>query len=106
MTVRALAVPVRALIGGPIAIGLPPELPAVLEQGEHLDGLAQPHVVGEAPAEAESAEELHPAKAVALVVAQLADEALRGVERVDAVEAHQLVPRLPEGCVEGGLRHR
>ena len=50
---------------------------ALDEVGERGGGLAEPHVVGEAAAEAEPGEELHPRQAAALVVAQLAVEACR-----------------------------
>ena len=49
-----------------------------LQQGEHLHGLAQAHVVGQAAAEAELAEEVEPAQALALVGAELALEAAGG----------------------------
>ena len=40
------------------------------QQGEHLDGLAEPHVVGEAGAEAEPGEETKPAHADILIGTQ------------------------------------
>ena len=55
-----------------LAAGPPP-----LEQGEHLDRLAQAHVVGQDAAEAELLEVVEPAQALALVGAQLAVEARR-----------------------------
>src|SRR3954470_14809220 len=42
-----------------------------IEPGEHHDGLAEPHVVGETAAEAEAPEKGQPAERVALIVAQL-----------------------------------
>ena len=50
---------------------------ARFEHRQHLRGLADAHIVGQAAAEAELAQELHPAEAFALVIAQLADEARR-----------------------------
>src|SRR6185312_10001729 len=44
------------------------------EQGEYLHGLAEAHVVREAAAEAELAQEAEPAQAFLLVTAEFADE--------------------------------
>src|SRR4051812_34443690 len=55
-------------------LGGGPQLAARLQQGEHLDGLAQAHVVGQAAAETELPEEAEPAQAVALIVAELTPE--------------------------------
>ncbi len=46
------------------------------QERQHLDGLAEPHVVGEAAAEAQIAQEDEPSKAGALIGPQLAAEAL------------------------------
>ena len=53
--------------------------PPGFEHRQHHHRLAQTHVVGEAAAEAEVAEEPHPAERLALVVAQLAVERRRRV---------------------------
>ncbi len=50
-------------------VGLP-RMTARVEQCEHHDGLAEPHVVGKAPAESELAQERQPAEALALVIAE------------------------------------
>ena len=75
-------------------------------QRQDHDGLAQPHVVGEASAEAEPAQEREPAERLALIVAQLPGERRRGVERRDAAERLQLVARAGERFVDldRGLR--
>ena len=71
-------------------------LAARLEERQHLHGLAEAHVVGQAPAEAEVAEEGHPAEAERLVVPQAAGEAARGFEGTDPLEAPERLPRLLE----------
>src|SRR5439155_26995560 len=63
-----------------------PQLAAPLHQGEHLDGLAQAHVVGQATAETELPEEVEPAEAVALIAAELALEPGGRIRRPDALE--------------------
>ena len=60
------------------------------QHGQHLDGLAEAHVVGQAAAEAEAAQEGHPAETLFLVRAQLAPESRGLVFCGDAVEAGQL----------------
>ena len=57
-------------------LGLAADPPA-LEQGQHLDRLAQAHVVGQEPPKPNSLEVVEPAQALALVGAQLAVEARR-----------------------------
>ena len=54
-----------------------------------MRGLADAHIVGQAAAEAELAQELHPAHALLLVVAQLADEARGLLHRLHALEVLQ-----------------
>ncbi len=61
-----------------------------LEQRQHHDGLAESHVVGEAPAEPELPQEREPAERVALIVAKLAAEGRRRIERAHAGELRQL----------------
>ena len=80
-----------------------PQLAARLQQGEHLDGLAQAHVVGQAAAEAELPEEVEPAEAVALIAAELALEPGRRVRGRDALELAQPLARLLEPLVESRL---
>ena len=76
------------------------------QQRQHLRGLAHAHVVGQAAAETEAAQELHPADALALVVAQLSHEARGLLAGADAREAAQLVAHAGEGLVatDFGLR--
>jgi hypothetical protein len=64
--------------------------PPGLEQGQDLDGLPQPHVVGQAAAQAELLEEVEPSQALALVVPQLAAEAPRRIPGNYALEAAEL----------------
>ncbi len=60
------------------------------EEGEHLDGLPEPHVVGEAAAEAEAREEPEPAHALALVGAERRPERLARIGVGLAPRAAQL----------------
>jgi hypothetical protein len=69
--------------------------PPGLEQGQDLDRLPEPHVVGAAAAQAELLEEAEPPQAFALVVPQLAAEAPRGIQGGDALEAHERSARPP-----------
>src|SRR5690606_15914221 len=78
-------------------------LPASLEQREHLDRLAEAHVVGETAAETELAQELEPAEPLLLIAAQLAAKAARRCGRAHAAEARKLAARLLERRVERGL---
>jgi len=83
---------------GPLALLAPR-----LEEGQHHDRLPEPHVVGQATAEAEPAKEVEPADPFPLVGAELAREAGRRVDCGDAVEASQLVAGPGEYFVAGGL---
>ncbi len=85
----------------PLALSL---RPANFEQREHLDGLAQTHVVREAAAEAEIAQEMEPAEAGALVAAQLAAESRRSNGRRDARELAQALAGTLEGFIAGDRR--
>ena len=76
------------------------------EQRQDLHGLAEPHVVGEAAAEAEAAQEMEPAEALALVAAQAAAKAGGLVGGLDAVEPGQLRPRSLEDGVDPRLGQR
>ena len=80
-------------------LGLAAE-PPPLKQGQHLDRLAQPHVVGQDAAEAESLEVVEPAQPFALVGPQLAVEARRLVERHDPLELAEVLADLLEGRVD------
>jgi hypothetical protein len=76
-------------------------LPLALEeeqQADHLDGLAEAHVVGEAAAEAEANEQPQPRDALALVGAELAVQGLSGV----SVGAAGWALELAEGAREPG----
>ena len=77
-----------------------------VQQREHHHRLAQAHVVGEAPADAELLEECEPAEALALVAAQRPIERRRRVERTDAVEVAQPLSRPREGVIPAHLRLR
>src|SRR5690606_1034527 len=59
------------------------------QQRQHLRGLAEAHVVGEAAAEAELAQEVQPAEAFPLVAAQAAREPGWLLLRRDPLEAAQ-----------------
>ena len=73
--------------------------PAV-HHGQHLDGLAQAHVVGQDAAHAEGAQELQPAQAFALVGPQGAAKAFGGVGGVDAVEGLEFLAGLGKTVVD------
>ena len=88
------------------AAGAPARCPAPGEQGQHLHRLAQPHVVGEAAAEPELAQELEPAQPLRLVTAQRSDEAGRRVRRRDPREAREPGAQPLERRVARGLRQR
>jgi hypothetical protein len=77
-----------------------PALAAGFQQGEHLDGLAEPHVVRETPAEAEVAQEVEPPQAGALIGAELAVEPRR---RIGRRHPRELVEP-PAGALEGLIR--
>ena len=66
-------------------------LPARFQQGEHLNGLAEPHVVGQTAAEAELPEEMEPSEPLALVPAEPTGKAGRGIAGLDALEPRQLL---------------
>jgi hypothetical protein len=78
--------------------------PQPIQPRQHHHGLAEPHVVGEAPAEPEPPEEREPSERIALVVAKLADERRRGVQRRDAFEGRELVARARETLVDANGR--
>ncbi len=74
-----LALPVAQQRGGADQQGRGAPVRALLlpvqQQGQHLDGLAQAHVVGQDAAQAEPGQAVQPGQAAQLVGAQLADEA-------------------------------
>ena len=70
-----------------------------LQERQHLHRLAETHVVGQTPAKAELLEEAKPAEPVALVRAQLTDEPVGGVTRLDALEPPQLLARPCQGRI-------
>ena len=73
------------------------------QDGQHLRRLADAHIVRQAAAEAELAQELHPAQAFALVIAQLSDEA-RGLRRgLHAVEGAHAFAHALEHLVDAHL---
>ena len=74
-------------------------LPTRLEEREELDRLAEPHVVGQAAAEAEVLEEAEPAEPGPLIGAELALETRWRRGGGDPREAAQALPGLREGLV-------
>ena len=74
---------------------------AGLEQGQDLHRLAQAHVVGQAAAEAEVAQEVQPAQPVLLIVAQPAAEPARLLASCDALEGSQLATDVGELPIDG-----
>src|SRR5262249_20326670 len=60
-------------------------LPLALNQRQGLDGLAQPHIVGEASAEAPAAKEAEPGVTACLVGSQGPLEACRWFEQLEGV---------------------
>ena len=85
------------------AVGVGGPRPPLLQHGQHLDGLAQAHVVGQATAEAEVLQEMQPAQPGLLIGPQLAGESLRLVDRPDAVERSQVLAEPGEGRIDGDL---
>jgi len=75
------------------------------QQSQYLDRLAEAHVVGEAPAEAESPQKTRATQAFGLIGPERAHESLRGAGRLEAVEAPELAPQGGEGFVERGMFH-
>ncbi len=75
--------------------------PAGFEQGEHLHGLAEPHVVRQAAAEAEVAQEVEPSQAGVLIGAELALEARRRFHRLDSREGTEPLAGGLEGLIAG-----
>ena len=71
-----------------------------LEQREHHDRLAEPHVVGEAAAESESPQELEPAERFALVVAERAAKRRRRIARLQVFAIVQRLTGAAESVVE------
>ncbi len=59
-------------------------------KGQDLDGLAQPHIIGQATAEAKFLEKLKPTKPFTLVHAQRSLKALGLLGRLDAFEGTEL----------------
>ena len=70
------------------------------EQGEHLDGFSEAHVVGEASAKAKRRDQMHPTRALFLVRPKL------GFERCAWVDVSKLlgVSKRVEGFVEPATR--
>ena len=76
---------------------------AVDEDGQKLDRLAQPHVVGQAPAEPQLLQELQPAESLLLITAQFAAKAGGLFDRFDAEPSFEPVAQLEEFRVVVGL---
>ena len=72
----------------------------MLQHRQHLDRLAQPHVVGQTPAEPKVTQERQPTDAQPLVVPQFAAEVLRCINRSDAAEVPQVPAQRPERLVD------
>ena len=67
----------------------------LFDRGEHLHGLAEPHVVGEDAAQPVAAQKVEPAEALLLVLAQVGAERAGRIAVLDAVvseRAHRLDP--------------
>ena len=77
--------------------------PPAGQEGQDLNGFAEAHVVGQASAEAELAEEIEPAEAVLLVRAERADEGFGGFLGGDAAEIAELGAEVLEGGIDGGM---
>src|SRR5262249_6929404 len=74
-----------------------------LEHPQPLDVLPQPLVVGQPPAESELTQEVYPAQAVFLVMAQFPVELFGRIGGLDAVKTFQLVAGVGERLVEIGF---
>ena len=86
------------------AVGLP-RLHLLLQRGQRLDRLAEPHVVGEAAVQAQLPQRREPVVAEALVGAQLRVEARGQRLLLDPLEVHQALDKsLPRGVRRGVLR--
>src|SRR5262249_22688112 len=77
-----------------------------LEQGEHLRSLSHAHVVGEAPAEREPPQKMHPNESLALVVAKASHEARGLLAGRYILEGLQLPTDSCESLVASRLRLR
>jgi hypothetical protein len=73
------------------------------EERQHLYGLAEAHVVGQAAAEAEAVEEVQPAEPLSLVLTQHAGEGFRLLGGPDPVELPQGGARFGEPFVESDV---
>ena len=69
---------------------MPAGVAAAVEERQHHHGLAKAHVVGQAPAEVEAAQELEPAESLALILAQRPAKRRRRVGGSDAAKTLQL----------------
>ncbi len=76
------------------------------EKGDHLHGLAQAHVVGQAAAETKLGEESEPLEAVRLIGAQLGREPGRERPRADAAGIVQLVEHAFQPLPGGNLNRQ
>src|SRR5690348_8050050 len=76
---------------------------ARLQHSQYLRGLSNSHVVGETAAEAELAQEVHPAESFPLVIAEPAGEALRLCRRSHPAESAQALPSAFEDLVHAYL---
>src|SRR5262245_32697270 len=79
------------------------QLASRFEQREHLNGLAQSHVVRQTPAESELPQEVYPAQAVFLVWSQFPVELFGRIGRLDAFKPLQFVAGSGERFVEVGF---
>ena len=80
------------------------------EHGQHLDRLAQTHVVGQTSAQCEATQEAEPRQPLFLIAAQRAHEALRHRDSVDPLELLELRTTRGERFVhidirQGGQQH-
>src|SRR5262245_81276 len=77
---------------------------ACFEYREHLRGFADAHVVSQTTAEAKALQKIHPARALFLIAAQLADEFFRLLRGLNAVESFQLFTGAREGFIKSSFR--
>ncbi len=75
-----------------------------MQEGQHLDGLAQSHVVGQYAAEIEGSQVIEPAQTFLLIGPQFSLEPGGGFQRLDAFERVQLLADLGESGVAFAAR--
>src|SRR4029078_11002577 len=79
-------------------------VPARVEQRQDHDGLSETHVVRQTAAKVEPAQELHPAKRLALIFPQRALKGRRRIDRRDSAEGVQLTTKPRKRLIVGNRR--